>query len=71
MDAAQEKIRDERAYVVAQLRAAGLLVEEWDDLDRQIAELEAQGVTPLDVPVELPPGARPSEQLIDEDRGTY
>lgn len=68
MDAAREHVKDERERSVAQLRAAGLLVEDWSDLDQQIAELVAQGVTLLDEPINLPYGARPSEALVDEDR---
>ena len=71
MDAAQEHIKDERERVVAQLHAAGLLVEDWSALDQLIAELDAQGIIPLDEPIDLPPSARPSELLIDEDRGAY
>ena len=71
MDTARENIKDERERAVAQLRAAGLLVEDWSALDQQIAELEAQGIPLLDEPIKLPPGARPSEALVDEDRGDY
>ena len=56
---------------VERLRAAGLLVEEWDDLDAEIAALEASGIQPTDHPVPLPENAQPSEVLIDEDRGVY
>jgi hypothetical protein len=47
---------------------AGLLVEDWGSLDAEIVELTAQGITPLTEPAELPPGSRPSAELIDEDR---
>lgn len=53
------------------LRAAGLLVEDWDDLDAEIAVLEASGVQPANHPVLLPENASPSEVLIGEDRGDY
>ncbi len=62
---------DERDYVAQRLRAAGLLVDDWRTLDEEIAALVAEGITPLTEPVPLPPGSRPSETLIDEDRGAY
>ena len=71
MDAARETIKDERERAIAQLQAAGLLIEDWSDVDQQIAELEVAGVPLLNEPLHLPPGARPSEALIDEDRGDY
>lgn len=59
----------ENDLLVSQLRSARLLVENWDEVDHEIAELAAQGVTPLHESVKLPPNARSSEQLLDEERG--
>ena len=71
MNAARETINNERDSIVKQLEAAGLLIEDWGDLDEQIAKLEAQGIAPLCEPIKLPNSAHLSETLVDEDRGDY
>lgn len=68
LDEANAVSSDERAYITEQLRAAHLLVEDWSDLDEEIEELLALGVTPLTEPAALPIGSRPTQALIDEDR---
>jgi predicted DNA-binding antitoxin AbrB/MazE fold protein len=62
---------DQSKMLTQQLRAAGLLVENWDELDEEIAALEARGVIAATEPIALPVNSRPSEELIDEDRGDY
>lgn len=62
---------DESDQVARQLHSAGLLVEDWDALDEEIAALVEQGVVAATEPIKLPAHARPSEELIDEDRGEY
>lgn len=59
----------ENDLLVSQLRSARLLVENWDEVDHEIAELMAQGIIPLQDSVDLPPNARSSGQLLSEDRG--
>ncbi len=71
MNAARETLNQERDSIVKQLEAAGLLISDWDDLDEEISELEAQGITPLREPIMLPISTRSSETLVDEDRGDY
>ncbi|HVU12520.1 MAG TPA: hypothetical protein VHD90_14655 [Phototrophicaceae bacterium] len=61
-------LEHEQGAVNTRLHRAGLLVENWDSLDQEIAELVAAGVAPLTEPIRLPPGSRPSEALIAEDR---
>jgi predicted DNA-binding antitoxin AbrB/MazE fold protein len=63
--------QDKTDQVTQELRSAGLLVETWDELDDEIAELVARGVVAATQPVELPLNSRPTQELIDEDRDEY
>ncbi len=62
---------DESDQVSRQLLSAGLLIADWDALDEEIAALVVRGVVAATEPVKLPAHARPSDELIDEDRGEY
>jgi hypothetical protein len=59
--------KDERQIVERKLRAAGLLVT---DLEIP-ADLEPVSDEEIAVLGVLPPGARSSEEILDEERGPY
>jgi hypothetical protein len=66
MALSSEAVPDDRAVLMARLRAAGVIRESVPvPVDaRQLSDMERIKIGTL------PPGARPSHELIDEDRGS-
>ncbi|HEX2621802.1 MAG TPA: hypothetical protein VHL11_16710 [Phototrophicaceae bacterium] len=66
----RELTRDE---IRARFQAAGLLRTDFSLFDEELSEIEDDEISheELEGLGKMPPGTRPSEELIDEDRGEY